>query len=872
MGESKRHSRRSAKNKNETNRVNPPPRAGLHASLFIYLTLACLGVGLALCHFRNSEASTGAVPSGFGGLQAFSSSNVLQEVSGKRIQFASNQATPVPEKTNLADKPSRTSIAKNDEQELITLDPICATIEPTNPKLAPGKPAPSTQKMAELLHKLTAKAYKDSMYLSDFHSQVLREQLDKTTDLSERIQLEFQLGNEEINSARPDVALNTFTDLEKYLAQAKSGLDPRSQAELQLHKGLAFLRLGEQENCLANHNADSCLFPLEQKAYHLLPRGSRGAIATFTQHLKNYPDDLGARWLLNIAHMTLGEYPDKVDPRYLIPPDKFASEYQMPRFVDVSEQLGLDSNDLAGGTIVDDFDNDGFYDLVTSAWDEHGQLRLFHNNGDGTFTERTSEAGLVGEIGALNIQQTDYNNDGLLDIWMLRGAWLGQSGQIPNSLLRNNGDGTFTDVTEEAGLLSYHPTQTARWFDYDGDGWLDLFIGNETTDPRRPHYCELYHNNRDGTFTECARACGINVADFVKGVACADYDNDGRPDLFLSTDTNRPKILLHNDGPDAAGHWHFSNQAARAGVDTNIRSFGTFFFDYDNDGWEDLVVMGYYIPHNVADVAADYLGLPTSGEKTKLFHNNHDGTFKDVTLEAHLDRVIHTMGNNYGDLDNDGWLDFYCGTGDPDFRTLIPNRMFRNAEGKFFQDVTTATGTGHLQKGHGVSFADFNDDGAQDVYISIGGAYSGDYAKNALFLNPGTTNHWVKLKLIGDKANRAAIGARLTLNLSSEKGGRQISRTVSSGSNFGSNPLRQEIGLGSATSIASVEIVWPGSGTRQTITGLQADRAYEIRENQAQPSLMKLHPIAWSRPASNSNQSKLHANLPSETSKAAGKD
>src|SRR5262249_10102782 len=152
------------------------------------------------------------------------------------------------------------------------------------------------------------------------------------------------------------------------------------------------------------------------KGYHLLPRGSRHAIALFNEHLAQFPEDLTARWLLNIAHMTLGDYPDKVPPQFLIAPKVFASEYNLPRFRDVSDGLGLDASDLAGGVIVDDFDNDGFYDIVISAWDLNGQLRYFHNNGDGTFVERTSEAGLVGEVGSLNIQQTDYNNDGLLDI------------------------------------------------------------------------------------------------------------------------------------------------------------------------------------------------------------------------------------------------------------------------------------------------------------------------------------------------------------------------------------------------------------------------------------------------------------------------
>lgn len=647
--------------------------------------------------------------------------------------------------------------------------------------------------------------------------------------------------------------------MERLVAEDGGELDERSRAELLLRKGMAFLRLGEQENCLATHNPDSCIFPLKPRAYHLLPRGSRGAIAMFNAHLAEQPNDFTARWLLNLAHMTLGEYPDKVNPQYLMPPEKFASDYDMPRFLDVSDGLGIDANDLGGGTIVDDFDNDGFYDLVISAWDLKGQLRFFRNNGNGTFTDRTSEAGLVGEVGALNIQQTDYNNDGLLDIWMLRGAWLGKTGRIPKSLLRNNGDGTFTDVTEEAGLLSFHPTQASRWFDYDGDGWLDVFIGHESLDVNDPDWCELYRNNRNGTFTECAKISGINIAEFVKGVACADYDNDGRPDLFLSVRGTREKILFHNDGPDSSGQWRFSDVAAKAGVHHPFLSFATFFFDYNNDGWEDLFVSGYYLQKGVGDVAADYLGLPNTGEKPRLYRNNRDGTFKDATAEARLNRICHTMGHNYGDLDNDGWLDFYCGTGDPDFRTLIPKRMFRNANGKFFQDVTTATGTGHIQKGHGISFADFDDDGDQDVYIALGGAYSGDFARNALFVNPGFSNRWLKLKLVGTKANRAAIGARIKVTVQTPAGTRELHRVVSSGGNFGSNPLRQEIGLGNATLILAVDIRWPGSDTRQTVTGLELDHSYQIREGDTAALALKLHPVRLDKPAPAVHEARVQA-------------
>lgn len=745
----------------------------------------------------------------------------------------------------LTNNPSIPSISEG----LITLDPICETIEPPSPKFPPGNPSPSTRRMAQRLKEIYDNARPESMaYLSDRLVGLYESRATNATEIREKFRLQFNLAVQQINASRPDAALNTFAAMEKMVAQSGGQLDERTRVELRLRKGLAFLRLGEQENCLAVHNADSCVFPLKPKAYHLLPRGSQGAVALFSAQLAEYPDDFSTRWLLNLAHMTLGEYPEKVNPQYLIPPSLFASEYPMPRFLDVSDGLGIDANDLAGGAIVDDFDNDGFYDIVISAWDQAGQVRFFHNNGNGKFTDRTSEAGLVGEVGSLNISQTDYNNDGFLDLWLMRGGWLGKAGRIPSSLLRNNGDGTFTDVTEEAGLLRNHPTMACRWFDYDGDGWLDLFIGNESLDPNDPDWCELFHNNHDGTFTECAEESGLRIAQFVKGVACADYDNDGRPDLYLSV-RGGPNILLHNDGPidrppPLTPVWRFRDVTSAAGpVAEPIVSFGTFFFDYNNDGWEDLVCFGYYLPNGVGDVAKDYLGLPNDAAKTKIFRNNGNGTFTDVSVETKLNRVCHTMGHNYGDLDNDGWLDFYCGTGDPDLRTLIPKRMFRNAEGKFFQDVTTDTGTGHVQKGHAIAFADFDDDGYQDIYATYGGAYAGDFARNALYHNPGSTNRWLKLKLEGVKANRAAIGARITVNLQTPKGSRELHRVVSSGGSFGCNPLRQEIGLGDATVITSVEIRWPGSGTRQTVTGLEPNHSYQIREGQTPAIALQLHPV-----------------------------
>jgi len=302
-----------------------------------------------------------------------------------------------------------------------------------------------------------------------------------------------------LNDGKSEEALHEIEDYERLLAENHMTAKEENIPKIMTTKALCYLRMGEQQNCLLNHNADSCLLPIQGGGIHKNPAGSRGAIAVLNETLDRYPTPFAA-WLFNIAYMTLGEYPDKVPPRWLIPPEVFASDYDIKRFPDVAGPLGLDVDDLSGGVVMEDFDHDGFLDLMVSASGLQSQLRFFHSNGDGTFVELTDAAGLTGLTGGLNLIHGDYNNDGFMDVLVLRGGWLGKDGRYPNSLLRNNGDNTFTDVTEEAGLLSFHPTQTAAWFDYNGDGWLDIFIGNESIPPlRQVNPCELYRNNRNAT-------------------------------------------------------------------------------------------------------------------------------------------------------------------------------------------------------------------------------------------------------------------------------------------------------------------------------------------------------------------------------------
>ncbi len=700
--------------------------------------------------------------------------------------------------------------------------------------------------MAARLAAIVAAARADPLsnpYLSDDlarHYQKLIGAGTSGTSAPGVLELRSKLAEQWLNAGHARLALAEYARCQAAIDQGLWILDHREQAHLALRIALSYLRLGEEENCLFQHNAESCLLPIQGNGVHRSRRGGRGTMAVLIRHLEVDPQDLQARWLLNIAAMTVGGYPLQVPAPWRIPPRVFTSEADIGHFPDIAGQLGLDVDDLAGGVVVEDFDDDGWLDILVSSSRLDGPLRYFRSNRDGTFSDATIAAGLVGLVGGLNLLQTDYNNDGYPDVLVLRGGWLGPAGHHPNSLLRNNGDGTFEDVTEAAGLLSLHPTQTAVWFDFDGDGWLDLFVGNEST-ADDPNPCELFHNNGDGTFTEDAAIAGVDIRGFIKGVASADYNGDGRPDLYLSNG-NGPNLLLRNDGPAMPASprqsktrsrvaWRFTDVAKAAGVTGPLRSFPTWFWDYDNDGHPDLFVAGYGY-RNVGDIAADYLGLPNGAELPRLYRNNGDGTFSDVTAAAHLDRVLLAMGANFGDLDNDGWLDFYVGTGDTDLATVIPNRMFRNAGGHRFEEISTSGGFGHLQKGHGVAFADVDNDGDQDVYIVLGGALTGDHYRNALFLNPGHAHHWITLKLEGTTSNRAALGARVRVVIDSPAGERSIFRTVGSGGSFGASPFRQEIGLGDARAITRVEIHWPATGRTQIVRELEMDHFYRIREDE----------------------------------------
>jgi hypothetical protein len=584
--------------------------------------------------------------------------------------------------------------------------------------------------------------------------------------------------------------------------------------------GSAYLHRAEMKNGVYTEPGDRCIFPPRNPHEHFSdPTDSKTAIEYFLKYLKSKPDDLEVEWQLNLAYLTLGEYPSGVPSQYRITaPAEFDPAESIGRFEDVAPAAGLALKQIAGGMLVEDLENNGLLDVLTSGYDACDHLHYFHNNGDGTFSDWSDRSGLSQIPAGENFLQADFNNDGCIDILVLRGGW---QNPFPLSLLKNNCDGTFTDVAQQAGLGELFATQAAVWADIDNDGWVDLFVGNE----KGPS--QLYRNKGDGTFENISISAGIDRTAFSKAVVSADYDGDGYPDFFVSNMFG-DNFLYHNNGNNT-----FTEVAAKAGVAQSWADFTAWFFDYDNDGWPDLFVTSDY--SSIDETMRTYLKLPHNGHPLRLYKNMRNGTFQDVTAKVGLDGVYMPMGANFGDVDDDGFLDIYLGTGSAEYASLVPNVLLRNKAGKTWVDITASSGTGELHKTHAISFADLENRGHQDIVVEMGGAVPSDAHPVRVFRNPGNANHWINVKLRGVQTNRSAFGAKIKVVAESRDRTEQaFYRQVDSGGSWGASPLAQEIGLGKAVRIKSIEIYWPASKTTQIFKNAPIDEFIEIEESKPQ--------------------------------------
>jgi len=720
---------------------------------------------------------------------------------------------------------------------LITIN-SCAGHSPTEhhhgEKVNSGSPAPETLAMIDSVQKAqnAVDPMKVTVMMSRERAQLILRQMQNTTGL-QRINAQVMYGFELLKAGDSENAITQFEEVLKTVEPLQ--IPGKDQTVLEMKKllALAYLRLGEQQNCILNHTSASCIIPIAKAGQHAQKEGSTGAMRLYEDVLKQNPDDLTSKYLFTIAAMTLGQYPDGVPKSMRIPEGFFGAKVDFPLFPDISNELGFTSRGTAGGVALEDFDNDGDLDIMTSEWGFHDQIRLFDNNGQGGFEDVTDRTGLIGVTGGLNMNATDYNNDGFKDVLVLRGGWFRDQGKIPSSLLRNNGDGSFTDVTVNAGIYSKRPTNSAAWADFDLDGWVDLIVGHESIPDQGTAFhfpSQLYHNQRDGSFKEVTTEAGINVNLFVKGCFAGDINNDGLPDIMFSILQNKNRLFLNTS--DKTG-LHFKDISATAHIAEPMVSFPTWMFDFNNDGWLDIFVSAY------SDGSEDLPGkmLRAYGKtddpfRPRIYRNNHDLTFTDVSAAMGVVEPAFTMGCNYGDLDNDGYPDFYLGTGEPNLKSIVPNKMYWNRGGKSFTDVTYAGGFGNIQKGHAVGFADLDKDGDQDLYVVMGGSFEGDVYQDIFFENPlGNKNNWIVLNLEGVTANRAAIGARVDAEIEEDGITRHVHEMVTSGASFGGNSLQLEMGMGQAKAIKLLTVTWPNKKSdKQVFQNVAVNSAYHLKE------------------------------------------
>ena len=458
----------------------------------------------------------------------------------------------------------------------------------------------------------------------------------------------------------------------------------------------------------------------------------------------------------------------------------FFSTFAQVTFTDVAPSMGVDDIGNGQGVSSIDFNNDGFIDIFLV---NNGQpCRLFRNDNGIGFTDVAATVGVNNSGNGRGNAIGDFNNDGLTDIV------IGNYSQ--SCILYRNDSTAFTNVTTAAGMNLTSWGGSINWFDYNADSRLDCYIGNDGI-PTHANY--LFENNDLSTFTEVAASVGLTDDLSTLSTATADYDNDGDLDIFIGNQSGSPTgVLFQNNGGS------FTNVSVASGLETYSYTWGADWGDFDNDGDLDL-----------------YLANSNAGNQ--CFVNNGDGTFTESAAFLGIADPTSSFSCGWADFDNDGDLDLYVANGSSGV-----DKLYRN-DGGTFTDVAATVGTNDMRHSNSTTWADLNNDGFLDLYLSNNGSENRLYMSNA-----GNSNHWLELLLVGMTVNRSAIGARVRI----VAGGLSQIREVQGGSGHnGQNSLPVEFGLGSNEMVDSIIVNWPG-GPIDIHTNIPSDQILTVTEGQ----------------------------------------
>jgi hypothetical protein len=567
-----------------------------------------------------------------------------------------------------------------------------------------------------------------------------------------------------------------------------------------------------RELCLAAKDASTRPAALHWSAVaHYRAARFEQAAADGIAALAANPDNEPARLWLWLTSQSLGGYPENVSPAYRMEVMTGHAPTTV-HFEDIAAKAGLDKTSGGRGTAIFDYNNDGYLDIAITA--AHGGCTLYRNNGDGTFTDVSIESGLDRCINGFAVIAGDYDNDGFVDLYVSRLGFYSGDG----TLYHNNGDGTFSDVTAQAGLRVWTPSFSASWVDYDGDGYLDLFVAsNMGSTFERQASNRLFHNNGDGTFTEVTKGSGLDNSVFpIIGSAWGDFENSGRPGLFMSASPGRPALFRNlGDGTFV--------EVGDAGFNDYLPGGVCCWFDFDNDGWLDILQF-IWSDHDDVVYTMKTGHAPQDGIPSRIYRNNRDGTFSRLDREIGIDGCWGSMSGNCADFNNDGRLDIVLGNGSPNMDRLEPLTLLQN-DGHKFHNITFSAGLPFIGKSHGTNCADLFGDGRLSILVAAGGMYPGDLLTASLYCPTERPGNYLNVRLRGVKSNRDAIGARVTLI----RGESRQMREVGCGTSFGCLPFEQHFGLGAAGSVDALEIRWP-SGLTQRVENPPVNETIRITE------------------------------------------